>query len=73
MTELGHPVLGDDLHSLGPVLRGSGLFLAAVELKFDHPVLGTPVHVAVPEPERFERFRAREERRWTRWNNLERA
>lgn len=67
MAHLGHAVLGDDLHTSGRVLRGSGLFLCAAELRFDHPLSGEPLAVVVPEPARFETFLARESRRWQRW------
>ncbi len=73
MAELGHSVLGDDLYTDGTVLRGSGLFLCASELRLDHPVTGEVLHVQVPEPARYGRLRVREERRWKRWHTAENA
>lgn len=65
---LGYPVLGDDLYGIeGMVLRGHGLFLRALELGFDHPVSGEPVHVEIPEPRKYDSHRRREQRRWERW------
>jgi 23S rRNA pseudouridine1911/1915/1917 synthase len=71
MVELGHAILGDDLHTTGLVLRGSGLFLCAAEIRFDHPITGETVHVEAAEPRRFASTRAREARRWDRWNETE--
>lgn len=66
---LGHPVLGDDTYGLeGSILRGQGLFLQAQALAFAHPATGAPLEVALPEPEKFEAHRRREERRWRRWH-----
>jgi 23S rRNA-/tRNA-specific pseudouridylate synthase len=64
LAGLGHPILGDRQHTEGKVLRGKGLFLAAIALAFHHPDDGRPVRVDVPEPDKFASFRDREERRW---------
>ena len=66
LASLGAAVLGDDLHGIGPVLRGNGLFLFAAELRFEHPVTGDEVHIELPEPAKFGAFRRREARRWAR-------
>ncbi len=64
---LGHPVLGDDLYTReGPLLRGSGLFLAALMLVLPHPHTGEELRVEVDEPRKFEAFRARARRRMAR-------
>ena len=65
MASLGHPVLGDDLHTPSDtrVLRGGGMFLAAVGLRLPHPTTGEPLEIDIPEPPKFETFRAREARR----------
>jgi 23S rRNA pseudouridine1911/1915/1917 synthase len=70
-ASLGVPILGDDLHTVGPVLRASGLFLFAAELRFDHPVTGEPMHLELPEPAKFKAFRVREKRRWARHHTPE--
>ncbi len=64
MASLGAPVLGDDLHGEGPVLRRAGLYLFAAELDFLHPVTGERVHLELPEPAKFGSFRRRERRRF---------
>ena len=66
LAGLGHPVLGDRQYTEGKVLHGQGLFLCAVELRLAHP-FGGELHVVREEPARFKSFRAREERRFKRW------
>ena len=72
MTELGHPVLGDDLHHNGQIFRGGGLFLTAVEQGFVHPVTGKQLNPQIPPPSKFQALTLREQRRWERWNEGER-
>lgn len=71
ITELGHPILGDDLYFNGPILRSNGLFLSAVEQRLDHPVTGEPLHVCVEPPSKFATHLAREARRYRRWHGEE--
>ena len=71
ITALGHPILGDDLYFHGPILRGSGLFLAAVELTLAHPITGEALHVCIDPPAKFTTHLAREVRRWRRWHGEE--
>lgn len=67
MADSGHPVAGDSLYGIkGNVFRGKGLFLAAVELNFTHPVTGVQVNAAIADPHKFASFLQREERRWMR-------
>ena len=66
MASLGHPVLGDELYNDGPVLRSAGLFLFAAELKLLHPRTDQPLRLELPEPVKYETFRARERRRHQR-------
>ena len=71
ITDLGHPILGDDLYFNGPILRGNGLFLCAVEQRLAHPVTGEEVHVCIDPPAKFTTHLAREVRRWQRWHGEE--
>jgi 23S rRNA pseudouridine1911/1915/1917 synthase len=67
VAHLGHPILGDELYGTeGSILRGAGLFLWALELGFEHPVLAEPVRVCIPEPAKFDSHRRREARRWSK-------
>ena len=69
MTQLGHPILGDDLYCNEHVLKGCGLFLSAVELKFIHPITGKPIGLLVEPPLKFSSHIQRESRRWIRWQD----
>ncbi|MCK5802360.1 MAG: RluA family pseudouridine synthase [Lentisphaeria bacterium] len=64
MASIGHPILGDQQHSEGKVLRGKGLFLWAVQIEFRHPDTAEQLCISVPEPPKFQAFRTREVRRW---------
>lgn len=64
LAALGHPILGDQQYTPGKVLRGKGLFLAALALRFSHPATHAVCGFELPEPAKFASFRARDERRW---------
>jgi len=67
LASLGHPILGDDLYTPdGPVLKGGGLFLAAVGLELSHPVSGEPLNIQIDPPPKFRSTLDREARRWQR-------
>lgn len=68
LAERGWPILGDGTYTPPgvPVLARKGLFLAAVAIGFEHPVTGACIDVSIPEPPKFESYRARESRRWLR-------
>ena len=71
MAESGFPIAGDSLYGVrGDVYRGKGLFLAAVELRFTHPVTGAPVELTINEPHKFKSFLEREKRRYLRIHGL---
>ncbi len=71
LAGLGHPVLGCDRYTPAdrPLLRGKGLYLWAVGLRLSHPRTGDTIAVEVPEPKRFGGYRAKERRRWERWDD----
>lgn len=71
MTELGHPVLGDDLYHNGKIYRGGGLFLSAVAQHFVHPGTGEELQVQIPAPKKYGSLMQREARRWARVNEGE--
>jgi len=65
-THLGHPILGDRLYPGDQkILRGAGLFLAAVELHLPHPE-GRVLELRIDEPAKHRTFREREARRYLR-------
>ncbi|MEM7103617.1 MAG: RluA family pseudouridine synthase [Bacteroidota bacterium] len=72
LSKAGFPILGDLQYGReGEVLKGKGLFLCAVELKFTHPVTGEPINCKVDEPNKFQLQMEREERRWKKFRESE--
>lgn len=68
MAELNHPIAGDSLYGReGDVFKGKGLFLAAVELIFNHPFTGEKMTLKIVDPEKFRTYLEREERRWKKY------
>lgn len=53
MLQQGTPVLGDDLYTVGNPLRKKGLFLAATQIGFTHPITKVAIKVGVPTPKKF--------------------
>ena len=53
MLAQGTPVLGDDLYTIGNPLRKKGLFLAATQIGFTHPITGVQICISVPTPDKF--------------------
>ena len=69
LSGLGHPIVGDKTYTTQhPLLKGKGLFLCAVELEFDHPMLDSKVHVQCDHPEKFDALLEREEERWKKYH-----
>ncbi len=65
LSQLGYPVLGDKLYGKeGMILKHKGLFLAAVELQFIHPVKGIIQHIIIDSPYKFHALLDREQRRF---------
>ena len=70
LAEAGFPILGDAAYGPeGLVLNGKGLFLAAVGLRFDHPLTGTRLDFAMDDPPKFASLLDREDRRWRKYNS----
>lgn len=68
LSQAGHPILGDSLYgNPGAVLKGKGLFLCAVSLRFEHPVLKTPLQLSIPAPQKFKNRLQSEQARWERY------
>ena len=54
MASLGNPVVGDKQYTVDkPLLKGKGLFLAAVEIEFIHPATQQSLVFALKEPSKF--------------------
>lgn len=67
---MGNPILGDKLYGeKGTVLLNKGLFLAATELNFIHPIFQTEINVKIKCPPKFETQLLKENRRWDKFKN----
>ncbi|MEN7973448.1 MAG: RluA family pseudouridine synthase [Verrucomicrobiota bacterium] len=65
MAAIGHPIVGDQKYGQeGNVLKGKGLFLAAVELRFPHPLNQKETVVSIDTPPKFESLLRREQARF---------
>jgi tRNA pseudouridine65 synthase/23S rRNA pseudouridine1911/1915/1917 synthase len=69
MASIGHPIVGDQKYgTLGHILKGKGLFLAAVELRLMHPYLQQELNISIPAPPKFNALLQREQSRWKKFN-----
>lgn len=68
MASLGHPIVGEKQHGTGPVLKGKGLFLSAVGIKFYHPITSEFIEINIDEPSKYTAFVEREQRRWEKYH-----
>lgn len=67
LASAGYPILGDKRYTEeGPLLRGSGLYLAAVGLAWKHPITGAAVGLTIPPPPKFDGYWRRTLRAWQR-------
>ncbi|RKX38684.1 MAG: RluA family pseudouridine synthase [Verrucomicrobia bacterium] len=65
MAAIGHPIVGDQKYGeAGNVLKGKGLFLAAVELRFPHPADQVEMTVSIDVPAKFDSLLRREQARF---------
>ncbi len=68
LAEAGYPIIGDGLYTgEAPLLKGKGLFLAAVELTFSHPEKGSQLSCKIDMPAKFEALMEREQLRWKKY------
>ena len=69
MAAIGHPIVGDQKYGQARnVLKGKGLFLAAVELRFPHPADQREITVSIEIPAKFDSLLKRERTRWEKFN-----
>ena len=69
MASIGHPIVGDQKYGDdGNTLRGKGLFLAAIELRFPHPATGKEMNLCINAPPKFNALLDRERARWDKFN-----
>jgi len=68
MAAIGHPIIGDQEYGQeGNVLKGKGLFLAAIELRFPHPADQREITVSIDAPPKFDSLLRREQFRWEKY------
>ena len=68
-SQNGTPIIGDTLYSGSDKrIKGKGLFLAAIELKFKHPITEKDIHISIDQPNKFSSFLNREKNRWDKYN-----
>lgn len=69
MAHISHPIAGDKIYGEeGKTLLRKGLFLAAVGLKFQHPVLAEEhLDLRIEIPLKFEKLLKREKERWDKF------
>ncbi len=65
---IGHSIVGDQLYeNEAGTFRNKGLFLAATELSFRHPITEEQVEVSIPVPHKFQSLLEREDNRAKRY------
>lgn len=69
MSEHGFPIVGDQQYGDGPVLKGKGLFLSAVEICFIHPVTEETTQFIIEPPAKFKSFVERQNKNWDKYHN----
>lgn len=70
MASIGHPIVGDQKHGTeGNILRGKGLFLASIELRFPHPITEQEMNLAIDAPPKFKALMKREQIRWEKFRS----
>lgn len=68
LSQAGFPIVGDKLYGKpNEILKHKGLFLAAVELKFIHPITEENLIVSISTPRKFLILMEREKRRWEKY------
>lgn len=69
LSQLGFPILGDKLYGNQElILSGKGLFLAATQLSFKHPITSELMLFKLPLPHKFQAHLEREVRRYNKYN-----
>ena len=71
LSKAGFPIVGDKIYGVpGEVFKEKGLFLAAVEISFRHPISQELMTIKMDMPAKFTSFLNRELRRWKKYNEI---
>ncbi|MDF7823276.1 RluA family pseudouridine synthase [Pontiellaceae bacterium B12227] len=69
MAGIGHPIVGDPKYGEdGNTLKGKGLFLASIGLRFPHPGTQQELNLSIAAPPKFNALMEREQGRWDKFN-----
>ncbi|VGO21531.1 RluA family pseudouridine synthase [Pontiella sulfatireligans] len=69
MASINHPIVGDQKYgTAGNVLKGKGLFLASIELRFVHPASQEKLAISIDAPPKFDSLLRREQARWAKFH-----
>lgn len=68
LSQMGYPIIGDKLYGKeGNILKNKGLFLAAIDLDFEHPITQEKLQIYIAAPHKFDSLIERELRRWKKF------
>jgi len=68
LSELGFPIVGDKLYAPKNVMMHKGLFLAATNIKFQHPNTQETIIITAAIPNKFNSYLTREHNRFIKHN-----
>lgn len=66
LSELGFPIVGDNLYAPNNVMMHKGLFLAATNIVLFHPNTNEPLTISTAIPNKFNSYLTREHKRFTK-------
>lgn len=66
LSELGFPIVGDRLYAPNNVMMHKGLFLAATNIQFFHPITQKSITISATIPNKFNNYLAREQKRFAK-------
>lgn len=69
LSELGFPIVGDKIYAPKNIMMHKGLFLAATSVKLHHPNTQETMTITTALPKKFERYLAREKKRYLKHKN----
>ncbi len=68
LTSIGHQIIGDRLYGKEPFLKGKGIFLSSIGIKFTHPITNKVMDFTIDPPAKFDSFIGSQQRNWEKHN-----
>lgn len=68
LSELGYPIVGDKLYAPKNVMMHKGLFLAATNIQFIHPITHKEINLSIDTPNKFKNYISRENKRFIKYS-----